>query len=186
SVLEKNLRERLQIIGSLRRSFRFVAIDTEFTGFPRHASEGERYRGVKYNVGRMHLLQFGIALFGDDGNTPWPGYCRQFNFADFDPEVDACSPGSVEMLQRSGHDLQRNRRTRRHARSRCSDLLRNELFRQAYNSTHITFHAPSDACLIKMITGARRPNTPNGFIVLAISILGDPNLASRRSRGCCK
>ncbi|CAD5191579.1 unnamed protein product [Musa acuminata subsp. malaccensis] len=102
NVGKANLVEQLELILSLRGSYPIVAIDTEFPGFirdtPRNATEEERYNDVKHNVDNMHLIQLGVALFDEGGNTPWPGCCWQFNFSDFDPDVDASSPDSIELL----------------------------------------------------------------------------------------
>ncbi|CAL9082655.1 unnamed protein product [Musa acuminata var. zebrina] len=119
-----------------------MAIDTEFPGFirdtPRNATEEERYNDVKHNVDNMHLIQLGVALFDEGGNTPWPGCCWQFNFSDFDPDVDASSPDSIELLTQSGHDFQQYRRHGIDAR-RCAYLVCVKLFCQPYSSSMLRF-----------------------------------------------
>lgn len=96
---EENLLEQIEFIAVLQRSFPIVAFDTEFSGFlrftPRHASEEERHRDLKFNVDNLCLLQLGIALFDASGNQPMPRVAWQINFNDFDPDVDFCSPESM-------------------------------------------------------------------------------------------
>ncbi|CAL9148797.1 unnamed protein product, partial [Musa hybrid cultivar] len=176
NVGKANLVEHLELILSLRGSYPIVAIDTEFPGFirdtPRDATEEERYNDVKHNVDNMHLIQLGVALFDEGGNTPWPGCCWQFNFSDFDPDVDASSPDSIELLAQSGHDFQQNRRHGIDAR-RCAYLVCVKLFCQPYSSKYVTFHGLYDvAFVIKMITRAPLPNTLNEFSDLVRTIFG--------------
>ncbi|CAL9758414.1 unnamed protein product [Musa acuminata subsp. burmannicoides] len=110
TVVTENIAAQLDLLVDLRRYFRYAAIDTEFSGFirptPPYASEEDRYADVKYNVDRMKLIQLGITLFDENGSTPWQGCCWQFNFSDFDPLVHPSSPKSLELLRRSGHDLE--------------------------------------------------------------------------------
>ncbi|XP_065048809.1 probable CCR4-associated factor 1 homolog 11 [Musa acuminata AAA Group] len=176
NVGKANLVEQLELILSLRGSYPILAIDTEFPGFirdtPRNATEEERYNDVKHNVDNMHLIQLGVALFDEGGNTPWPGCCWQFNFSDFDPDVDASSPDSIELLVQSGHDFQQNRRHGIDAR-RCAYLVCVKLFCQPYSSKYVTFHGLYDvAFVIKMITRAPLPNTLNEFSDLVRTIFG--------------
>ncbi|CAL9064702.1 unnamed protein product [Musa banksii] len=120
----------------------------------------------------MHLIQLGVALFDEGGNTPWPGCCWQFNFSDFDPDVDASSPDSIELLTQSGHDFQQYRRHGIDAR-RCAYLVCVKLFGQPYSSRYVTFHGLYDvAFVIKMITRAPLPNTLNEFSDLVRTIFG--------------
>ncbi|CAL9191963.1 unnamed protein product, partial [Musa hybrid cultivar] len=176
NVGKANLVEHLELILSLRGSYPIVAIDTEFPGFirdtPRNATEEERYNDVKHNVDNMHLIQLGVALFDEGGNTPWPGCCWQFNFSDFDPDVDASSPDSIELLTQSGHDFQQYRRHGIDAR-RCAYLVCVKLFCQPYSSKYVTFHGLYDvAFVIQMITRAPLPNTLNEFSDLVRTIFG--------------
>ncbi|CAL9064701.1 probable CCR4-associated factor 1 homolog 11 [Musa acuminata AAA Group] len=135
-------------------------------------TEEERYNDVKHNVDNMHLIQLGVALFDEGGNTPWPGCCWQFNFSDFDPDVDASSPDSIELLAQSGHDFQQYRRHGIDAR-RCAYLVCVKLFCQPYSSKYVTFHGLYDvAFVIKMITRAPLPNTLNEFSDLVRTIFG--------------
>ncbi|URD95571.1 CCR4-associated factor 1 [Musa troglodytarum] len=157
----------------VRRSFRYVAIDTEFTGTPFCASEEERYADVKYNVDRMKLIQLGITLFDENGRTPWQGCCWQFNFSDFDPSVHPSSPTSLELLRRSGHDLEGNRRNGIDG-DKWSNVLRNKLFDRRYGSVYVTFHGLYDvAYVMKLITGgAPLPATLREFIAAARRVFG--------------
>ncbi|CAL9758409.1 unnamed protein product [Musa acuminata subsp. burmannicoides] len=150
---------------------------TEFSGFirptPPYASEEDRYADVKYNVDRMKLIQLGITLFDENGSTPWQGCCWQFNFSDFDPLVHPSSPKSLELLRRSGHDLEGNRRNGING-DKWSNVLRNKLFDRRYGSVYVTFHGLYDvAYVIKLITGgAPLPPTLREFIAAARRVFG--------------
>ncbi|KAJ8513841.1 hypothetical protein OPV22_004275 [Ensete ventricosum] len=177
TVLTNNIAAQLQLLADHRRSFRYVAVDTEFPGFirstPPYASEEDLYADVKYNVDSMKLIQLGIALFDENGNTPWQGCCWQFNFSDFDPSVHPSSPKSLELLRRSGHDLERNRREGIDC-DKWSNILRNKLFDRRYGSVYVTFHGLYDvAYVIKLVTGgAPLPATLREFTAAARRVFG--------------
>ncbi|CAL9758415.1 unnamed protein product, partial [Musa acuminata subsp. burmannicoides] len=177
TVVTENIAAQLDLLVDLRRYFRYAAIDTEFSGFirptPPYASEEDRYADVKYNVDRMKLIQLGITLFDENGSTPWQGCCWQFNFSDFDPLVHPSSPKSLELLRRSGHDLEGNRRNGING-DKWSNVLRNKLFDRRYGSVYVTFHGLYDvAYVIKLITGgAPLPPTLREFIAAARRVFG--------------
>ncbi|XP_042423081.1 probable CCR4-associated factor 1 homolog 11 [Zingiber officinale] len=150
NVWEANLLEQMESIAVLRHSFPIVAIDTEFSGFlrftPRRAAEACRYRDLKYNVDNLCIIQLGIALFDDAGNHP--GMAWQINFSDFDPDVDPCSPASIDLLKNSGIDAQRNRREGISS-VRYAALLRVKLFNH-HGGAFVTFHGS----LVKLATSS--------------------------------
>nr|XP_009398821.1 PREDICTED: putative CCR4-associated factor 1 homolog 8 [Musa acuminata subsp. malaccensis] len=176
TVVTENIAAQLDLLVDLHRSFRYAAIDTEFPGFiqstPPYASEEDRYADVKYNVDKMKLIQLGITLFDENGSTPWQGCCWQFNFSDFDPLVHPSSPKSLELLRRSGHDLEGNQRNGING-DKWSNVLRNKLFDRRYDSVYVTFHGLYDvAYVIMLITGgAPLPPTLREFIVSIKSII---------------
>ncbi|KAG6481434.1 probable CCR4-associated factor 1 homolog 11 [Zingiber officinale] len=171
-VWEANLLEQMESITVLRRSFPIVAIDTEFSGFlrftPRRAAEECRYRDLKYNVDNLCIIQLGIALFDDAGNHP--GMAWQINFSDFDPDVDPCSPASIDLLKNSGIDVQRNR-CEGISSVRYAALIREKLFGH-HGGAFVTFHGSYDVgYLIKLLAGGRPlPETSGEFITAASGI----------------
>ncbi|KAG6485713.1 probable CCR4-associated factor 1 homolog 11 [Zingiber officinale] len=171
-VWEANLLEQLESISVLGRCFPIVAMDTEFSGFlhstPRHAAEERRYRDLKYNVDNLCMIQLGIALFDDAGNHP--GMAWQINFSDFDPDVDPCSPASIDLLKNSGIDVQRNRREGISS-VRYAALLREKLF-DHHGGAFVTFHGSYDVgYLMKLLAGGRPlPETSGEFIMAASGI----------------
>ncbi|KAG6527494.1 probable CCR4-associated factor 1 homolog 11 [Zingiber officinale] len=171
-VWEANLLEQLESIAVLRRCFPIVAMDTEFSGFlhstPRHAAEERRYRDLKYNVDNLCMIQLGIALFDDAGNHP--GMAWQINFSDFDPDVDPCSPASIDLLKNSGIDVQRNRREGISS-VRYAALLREKLF-DYHGGAFVTFHGSYDVgYLMKLLASGRPlPETSGEFIMAASGI----------------
>ncbi|XP_064957965.1 putative CCR4-associated factor 1 homolog 8 [Musa acuminata AAA Group] len=163
-VSENNLREELDRLVKFRRTFRYIAIDTEFTGVvnsaPSDASEEGLYSIVKESVDNMKLLQLGITLFDYNGNTP--GLCWEFNFSDISPLP---SNVSIDLLRRSGHDFERNVREGISG-DMCGNLLRQNLFNGDDESVYVTFHGLYDfAYVIKLITGgAPMPDNLGQFI----------------------
>ncbi len=64
---------------------------------------GYGYRLVADNVNMLKLIQLGLTLFNEKGETPRPISTLQFNFR-FNVERDMFAPDSVELLIRSGID----------------------------------------------------------------------------------
>lgn len=173
-VWRHNVVEEFKLIFQLIGRYRWIAMDTEFTGFvrctPRHTSEEERYRDVKLNVDSMKMIQLGFTMFDDQGNLPFPGStCWQFNFSDLDPDEDA--PSLQPHKRRSGIDFDKMR-SEGVDTELCSILLQ-ELLSSCHGIRWITFHGLYDvAYLLKMLTGAPLPDTLHGFLILARNLLG--------------
>ncbi|KAF3336769.1 putative CCR4-associated factor 1 11 [Carex littledalei] len=101
------------IINQVADSYRYVTIDTEFSGLvyktirhPRNLSPEQRYSLVKANVDNLKLIQLGITLSNrdSDNSMTW-----EFNFRGFDPEIDSQDPSSIELLKLQGIDFLKNK-----------------------------------------------------------------------------
>ncbi|KAK1271537.1 hypothetical protein QJS04_geneDACA013099 [Acorus gramineus] len=103
-VWASNLDEEFRRIVAFSHTFRYVAVDFEYPGVivqtARDASATTRYADMKSNVDCMNPIQVGLTLFNDT----W-----QINLNGFNPETDLQSRPSIELLRRSGVDLERNR-----------------------------------------------------------------------------
>ncbi|XP_038895744.1 putative CCR4-associated factor 1 homolog 8 [Benincasa hispida] len=83
-----------------------VSIDTEFPGFIRNSPWGSidetLYEDFRFNVNQTKLIQLGLTACDDSGKI---GGSWEFNFSDFDPEIDAQSPSSASFLEQNGLDF---------------------------------------------------------------------------------
>lgn len=85
-------------------------MDTEFPGIvydecPEHNLDQRDYIKVKLNVDKMNVIQIGITLMDENGQTPEPVCTWQFNF-NFDIEKDTKNENSITMLKESGINFQ--------------------------------------------------------------------------------
>jgi len=114
NVWASNLNEAMSLIEDLIEDYPYIALDTEFPGVvarPRNSFKhwlGYGYRLVADNVNMLKLIQLGITLFNEKGETPRPYSTLQFNFR-FSLERDMFAPDSVELLAGSGMDFGRLR-----------------------------------------------------------------------------
>jgi len=115
NVWASNLQEAMSLVADLIEDYPYIALDTEFPGVvarPRNSFKhwlGYGYRLVADNVNMLKLIQLGLTLFNEKGETPFScGSTRfstlQFNFR-FNVERDMFAPDSVELLVRSGIDF---------------------------------------------------------------------------------
>lgn len=102
----RNIRELID-------KYPYVAMDTEFPGVVARpigsfkTSSDYHYQTMRCNVDLLKIIQVGITLADEDGNTPQDVCTWQFNFH-FSINEDMYSPDSIELLQKSGIDLQRH------------------------------------------------------------------------------
>jgi len=110
-VWEDNFYEELEKIIELLSIYNNVAMDTEFPGCPEvppSVTEDFGYQLVKVNVDRCKLIQLGITLFDDKGQTPPGQCCWQFNFK-FDKNTEISAEASIRVLIDAGIDFEKHR-----------------------------------------------------------------------------
>ena len=83
-VNQDNLEIEIKKISKLIDTYNYVALDTEFPGFP-YTGQGSTqreiyYKSIKENVDNLKLIQVGITLCDKDGNYPRDNASWQFNF----------------------------------------------------------------------------------------------------------
>ncbi|KAI0497049.1 hypothetical protein KFK09_023377 [Dendrobium nobile] len=119
-VWDSNLAEELSLIISIVADYPFVSMDTEFPGVavlpvvtsPTSLTEFN-YQTLQLNVNILKLIQLGLTFFDSSGHLPSfgspPRPCIwQFNFREFDVARDIFDRSSIELLRRSGIDLEKN------------------------------------------------------------------------------
>ncbi|KAK1247995.1 hypothetical protein MKX07_000883 [Trichoderma sp. CBMAI-0711] len=130
-VWKHNLEEEMAVLRDIIDKYPYVAMDTEFPGVVARPMGGFRgksdyhYQCLRTNVDMLKVIQIGITLFNEDGETPpaRPGpelglspatrrhigqgpfpYSWQFNFK-FSLKDDMYNEKSIESLQQAGIDF---------------------------------------------------------------------------------
>ncbi|KAH7420956.1 hypothetical protein KP509_13G032300 [Ceratopteris richardii] len=114
-----NATAEFKLIGDLKQEFSTIVIDTEFLGSlkldflcsEQDSNEDSTYRTLKVNVNMMKLIQVGITLVDNWGRLPM---------------INSISD-SIQLLQNSGIDFERNRRDGLESRTLGSLLLKHHL-----------------------------------------------------------
>lgn len=100
-VWEDNFEEEMYKVSQLIEKYKYVAMDTEFPGVYFQSSDLTGYNLIKANVDVLKLIQVGITLADEEGNSPSPISTWQFNLR-FDLSSDKHSQDSIEMLKEAG------------------------------------------------------------------------------------
>ncbi|KAL4250781.1 CAF1 family protein [Abortiporus biennis] len=108
-----NLEQEMRNIRDLIDKYPYVAMDTEFPGVVARpigtfkTSSDYHYQTMRCNVDLLKIIQVGLTLADEDGNYPQDVSTWQFNFH-FSVDEDMYAPESIDLLQKSGIDLQRH------------------------------------------------------------------------------
>ncbi|KAF8389260.1 hypothetical protein HHK36_025953 [Tetracentron sinense] len=180
-----NLEEEVQKIAHLRFFYPVISMDTEFPGVvyrPNTVTAHQldpfnHYRILKGNVDALKLIQVGLTLsdargnlvdLGDGFSSIW-----EFNFGDFDIDLDLHAPDSIQLLKEQGIDFKKNRE-----KGICAAMFGQLLlkYRIVYNFsmvTWVTFHSAYDfAYLIKILTQRELPSDLPAFLSLVEFFFG--------------
>lgn len=130
-VWKHNLHEEMGVLRELIDKYPYIAMDTEFPGVvsrPMGAFRGKsdyHYQCLRTNVDMLKVIQIGLTLFNEEGETPPPRpgpemgpavkksamqtqgsfpYSWQFNFK-FSLKEDMYNEKSIESLQQAGIDF---------------------------------------------------------------------------------
>lgn len=176
-VWAENLDSEFGLIRQIVDDFPYVAMDTEFPGVvlrplgPFRTSSDHNYQNLKANVDLLKMIQVGLAFTDENGNLPTcgdsaAGCVWQFNFREFDPEVDMFASDSIELLSRSGIDFKQNREKGVDV-SRFGELLMSSGVVLNGDIQWVAFHSGHDfGYLLKALTGHNLPETQAGFFQL--------------------
>ncbi|KAH7850851.1 hypothetical protein Vadar_003752 [Vaccinium darrowii] len=185
-VWAENLEDELFLIEQVLADYPYVAMDTEFPGTIFHPviekhqlsrlSPDENYYVMKANVDALKLIQLGLTLSDSDGNLPGTHYSDvwQFNFRDFDIDVDPYYEDSINLLKKQGINFQKNRKYGIDSVKFGSLLLNSSIF-SCFPSmvTWITFHSAYDfGFLLKILTQRKLPEDLCTFMRLVSTYFG--------------
>lgn len=174
-VWSDNLDAEFDLIRNVVDDFAYVAMDTEFPGVVARpvgnfkSSREYHYKALKMNVDMLKLIQLGLTFTDAHGNLPrhkgelcvW-----QFNFKGFRLAADVYAQDSIELLQQSGIDFERNE-----ARGidvvRFGELLMSSGIVLNDDMKWITFHSGYDfGYLLKILTCQPLPASEADFFEL--------------------
>lgn len=162
NVWDENLEVEFDKIMNLVEKYNYISMDTEFPGIVNQGENIVGYNFIRANVDDMRLIQVGITLSDENGESPKPINTWQFNLK-FNLEQENHSKPSIDLLKEAGIDFdQLNLQG-------IPDLKFAELLLSSglvlNEETHwITFHGAFDfGYLIKLITNAKLPQTLDRF-----------------------
>ncbi|XP_022631909.1 probable CCR4-associated factor 1 homolog 11 [Vigna radiata var. radiata] len=169
SVWASNLETEFELMRSVITSYPLISMDTEFPGVIFHSNSDVRqpehnYAVMKSNVECLHLIQVGLTLSDCHGNLPSfqssDRFIWEFNFREFNVACDPHASDSIELLQRQGIDLEKNRKFGVDI-IRFVELLMFSGMICNSNIQWITFHGAYDfGYLVKALTYRFLPTQP--------------------------
>ncbi|PKI52323.1 probable CCR4-associated factor 1 homolog 7 [Punica granatum] len=172
-VWNDNLEDEFVLIREIVDDYPYIAMDTEFPGMVLRpvgtfkSITEYNYQALKANVDLLKLIQLGLTFSDENGNLPTCGtdkYCIwQFNFREFNPDVDVYAHDSIELLSQSGIDFGKNNE-KGVSVIRFSELLMSSGV-VLNDSVHwVTFHSGYDfGYLLKVLTCQSLPSTQSAF-----------------------
>jgi CCR4-NOT transcription complex subunit 7/8 len=162
NVWDDNLEAEIDKIMQLVDKYNYIAMDTEFPGICMTGEHLIGYQFIKSNVDELKLIQVGITLSDENGETPKPISTWQFNLK-FDLEQDNHAKDSINLLKEAGIDFDQLN-ARGIQETRLADLLLSSGLILNEDTHWITFHGAFDfGYLIRMITNNKLPSTLDKF-----------------------
>jgi CCR4-NOT transcription complex subunit 7/8 len=161
-----NFVEEINILSTYLEEYRYVSMDTEFPGIVFHSQTTSResyYKSIKTNVDMLKLIQVGITLANEEGESPAECSTWQFNLQ-FSLSKETFNAESITMLSNSGinFELLQSRGIKPEIFGEylfSSGLLLNE------NLNWISFHGIYDfAYLLKICTCLELPENEKLFL----------------------
>lgn len=161
-VWEENFEEELEKIQELLEKYNYVSMDTEFPGVCIQGDNITGYNLIKSNVDALKLIQVGITLADEKGNSPQPTTTWQFNLK-FDLKTDHFSQDSILMLKEAGIKFEQLAEQGIDPVMFAEGMLSSGLMLN--DDVHwITFHGAFDfAYLMKVISNSLLPPTLEKF-----------------------
>lgn len=155
-------------IRDLIDKYPYVAMDTEFPGVVARpigsfkTSSDYHYQTMRCNVDLLKIIQVGLTLADEDGNYPQDVSTWQFNFH-FSVNEDMYAPESIELLQKSGIDLQRHEEMGIEPNDFAELMITSGLV-LAPETKWISFHSGYDfGYFVKLLTAESLPTTEETF-----------------------
>lgn len=162
NVWDDNLETEIDKIMQLVEKYNYISMDTEFPGICMTGENLIGYNFIKSNVDELKLIQVGITLADENGETPKPISTWQFNLK-FDLEQDHHAKDSINLLKEAGIDFDQLN-ARGIQETRLADLLLSSGLILNDDTHWITFHGAFDfGYLIRVISNNKLPPTLDKF-----------------------
>ncbi|EPS94721.1 hypothetical protein FOMPIDRAFT_1026077 [Fomitopsis schrenkii] len=163
-----NLEQEMNNIRDLIDKYPYVAMDTEFPGVVARpigsfkTSSDYHYQTMRCNVDLLKIIQVGLTLADEDGTYPQDVSTWQFNFH-FSMNDDMYAPESIELLQKSGIDLQRHEEMGIEPNDFAELMITSGLVLTP-ETKWISFHSGYDfGYFVKLLTAVSLPTTEESF-----------------------
>ncbi|KAH9841829.1 ribonuclease H-like domain-containing protein [Rhodofomes roseus] len=163
-----NLEQEMNNIRDLIDKYPYVAMDTEFPGVVARpigsfkTSSDYHYQTMRCNVDLLKIIQVGLTLADEDGSYPQDVSTWQFNFH-FSVNDDMYAPESIELLQKSGIDLQRHEEMGIEPNDFAELMITSGLVLTP-ETKWISFHSGYDfGYFVKLLTAESLPTTEEMF-----------------------
>jgi len=158
----------MQNIRELIDKYNYVAMDTEFPGVVARpigsfkTSSDYHYQTMRCNVDLLKIIQVGLTLADEEGNYPQDVSTWQFNFH-FSVNEDMYAPESIDLLQKSGIDLQQHEDMGIHPNDFAELMITSGLV-LLEDTKWISFHSGYDfGYFVKLLTAESLPTTEEMF-----------------------
>lgn len=167
-VWAENLEDEFKVINELIEKYNYVGMDTEYPGiysaFQNEANTKEAgYKFIKSNVDQQKLIQVGLTLSNEDGETPSPICTWQFNFK-FNLQLDLYVADSINLLKDAGIDF-KNQTEFGIDPIQFAELLLSSGMVLNEEIKWVTFHGSFDfAYLLKNLIYSELPATKDSFM----------------------
>ncbi|KAH9851538.1 CAF1-domain-containing protein [Lenzites betulinus] len=163
-----NLETEMANIRDLIEQYPYVAMDTEFPGVVARpigsfkTSSDYHYQTMRCNVDLLKIIQVGLTLADEDGNFPQEVSTWQFNFR-FSASEDMFAPESIDLLQKSGIELQRHEEMGIEPNDFAELMITSGLVLSP-DTKWISFHSGYDfGYFVKLLTGQSLPMNEETF-----------------------
>ena len=162
-----NLYSAFKEIRELVKTYKFLAMDTEFPGvvakpignFTSHSTFV--YQQLRCNVDLLKIIQLGITFSDHEGNSPKRS-TYQFNFQ-FDMDVDMCAQESINLLQEAQLNFEKHKIHGIQVAEFGNLLITSGLI-LTDEVTWLSFHSSYDfAYLYKIVMNDELPQTETKF-----------------------
>lgn len=161
-VWDDNLETEFDRLMTLAEKYNYIAMDTEFPGICYQGDQYNGYKLIKDNVDNLKLIQVGISLADENGETPKPTSTWQFNLK-YDLNTEKYAKDSINLLQEAGINFDQLKE-RGIPDIRFADLLISSGLLLDDEKFWITFHGAFDfAYLLKSVINDKLPNTVEDF-----------------------
>ncbi|KAI0712544.1 CAF1-domain-containing protein [Earliella scabrosa] len=163
-----NLETEMANIRDLIDKFPYIAMDTEFPGVVARpigafkTSSDYHYQTMRCNVDLLKIIQVGLTLADEEGNFPQEVSTWQFNFR-FSPTEDMYAPESIDLLEKSGIDMQRHEEMGIEPNDFAELMITSGLVLSP-DTKWISFHSGYDfGYFVKLLTGQSLPTNEETF-----------------------